>query len=101
MSREQILKLDPLIHVPARLAILSILVTIEDANFSFLKEAIGTTDGNLSVHLAKLETNGFITIQKSFQGKKPKTTCAITKKGRKAFIEYLEQMEQIISVKKT
>ncbi|MGD2246351.1 MAG: transcriptional regulator [Candidatus Aminicenantes bacterium] len=99
MSHEQILKLDPFIHVPTRLAILSVLITVEEANFTFLKEAIGTTDGNLSVHLTKLETKNFITIKKSFQGKKPQTTCAITEKGRKAFTEYLEHMEQIIRMK--
>ena len=99
MSREHIFNLDPLIHVPTRLAILSVLITVEEANFTFLKEAIGTTDGNLSVHLTKLEAHDLITIQKSFLGKKPLTTCAITQKGRKAFTEYLEQMEQILRVK--
>lgn len=100
MSHEQILKLDPLIHVPTRLAILSILITVENANFTFLKESLGTTDGNLSTHLTKLETNGFITIHKTFKGKKPLTTCAITKKGRKAFLKYLEQLEQISRMQK-
>jgi DNA-binding HxlR family transcriptional regulator len=100
MSHEQILKLDPIIHVPARLAILSILITVETANFTFLKESTGTTDGNLSTHLTKLETNGFISIKKSFKGKKPQTTCAITNKGRKAFTKYLYQLEQIIHTKK-
>lgn len=100
MSHEQILKLDPLIHVPTRLAILSILATVKNANFTFLKDALGTTDGNLSTHLTKLETNGFITIQKSFKGKKPQTICAITEKGRKAFIKYLEQLDQIIRIQK-
>jgi len=100
MSHEQILKLDPLIHVPARLAILSILIMVETANFTFLKESIGTTDGNLSTHLTKLETNGFITIKKAFKGKKPQTTCAITNKGRTAFTRYLDQLEQIIRTKK-
>ncbi len=100
MSHDNILKLDPLIHVPTRLAILSVLITAENANFTFLKEAIGTTDGNLSVHLTKLEANGLVSIKKSFEGKKPKTTCAITQKGRKAFTKYLDQMEQIIHLKK-
>lgn len=100
MSHEQIFKLDPIIHVPTRLEILSILITVENANFTFLKESTGTTDGNLSTHLTKLETNGYITIKKTFKGKKPQTTCAITEKGRKAFIRYLEQMEQIIRLQK-
>jgi DNA-binding PadR family transcriptional regulator len=100
MDREQIPKLDPIIHAPARLAILSILITVENAVFTFLKESIGTSDGNLSTHLTKLEDSGYITIKKTFKGKKPQTICAITEKGRKAFYNYLEQLERIISLKK-
>lgn len=100
MNHEQILQLDPIIHAPTRLAILSILVTVENSNFKFLKDSIGTTDGNLSTHLTKLETNHYITIQKSFIGKKPQTICAISKKGRKAFDKYLEQLEQIVHMQK-
>lgn len=100
MDHEQILQLDPLIHAPTRLAIVSILITVENANFTFLKESTGTTDGNLSTHLTKLETNGLITIQKTFKGKKPQTICAITEKGRKAFQSYLEQLEQIVRMRK-
>lgn len=96
MNHEKILQLDPVIHAPTRLAILSILVTVESANFSYLKESTGTTDGNLSTHLTKLEESGYIKIRKTFQGKKPQTICAITAKGRKAFQMYLEQLEQIV-----
>ena len=101
MDHEKILKLDPIIHAPTRLAILSILITVENANFSFLKDTIGTTDGNLSSHLSKLEANGFVTIQKTFKGKKPQTICAITEIGRIAYLKYLEQLEQIIQMQKT
>lgn len=100
MNHEKILQLDPIIHAPTRLAILSILITVENANFTFLKEAIGTTDGNLSTHLTKLETSSLIKIKKTFKGKKPQTICAITAKGRKAFENYLEQMEQIVHMQK-
>jgi DNA-binding transcriptional ArsR family regulator len=100
MSHEEILQLNPVIHAPTRLAILSLLITVENANFSFLKEATGTSDGNLSTHLTKLETSGFINIEKSFKGKKPQTICAITPKGRKAFLNYLERMEHIVGVQK-
>jgi len=100
MDQKQILKLDPIIHAPTRLAILSILITVENANFTFLKESIGTSDGNLSTHLTKLETNNLIKIQKTFKGKKPQTICAITGKGRKAFTKYLEQLEQIVQMQK-
>ena len=100
MRHEKILQLDPIIHAPTRLAILSILVTVENANFSFLKESTGTTDGNLSTHLTKLETSGYIGIKKMFKGKKPQTICRITEKGRKAFESYLEQLEQIVMTQK-
>jgi DNA-binding MarR family transcriptional regulator len=101
MDLEKILHLDPIIHAPTRLAVLSILIAAESANFTFLKESTATTDGNLSTHLTKLETSGYITIKKIFKGKKPQTICAITKKGRKAFNAYLEQLEQIIGRQNT
>jgi len=100
MKHEQILKLDPLIHAPIRLAILSILITAENANFTFLKEAIGTTDGNLSTHLTKLEERGYINIKKTFKGKKPQTMCTITDKGKVAFQSYLAQLERIVEMQK-
>ncbi len=100
MSHEKILQLDQVIHAPTRLAILSILITVENANFTFLKESIGTSDGNLSTHLTKLEEAGYIKIKKTFQGKKPQTICAITAKGRKAFQAYLDQLDQIVQMQK-
>ena len=100
MDHEKILQLDPIIHAPTRLAILSILITVESANFTFLKESTGTTDGNLSTHLTKLEEAGYISIEKSFKGKKPQTNCAITTMGRKAFEKYLDQLEQIVQMQK-
>ncbi len=96
MSRENILKLDPLVHAPKRLAILSILISAESADFSFLKKSVNASDGNLSTHLTKLEQNGYIEIQKTFIGKKPHTRCMITPKGREAFIRYLDTMEKIV-----
>ena len=100
MQHDKILQLDPIIHAPNRLAILSILISVESAKFTFLKESIGITDGNLTTHLAKLEANRLIAIKKKFVGKKPQTTCAITEKGRDAFKAYLEKLEQIISEQK-
>lgn len=100
MNPEQILKLDPIVHAPNRLAILSILISVDSANFTFLKKTIGITDGNLNTHLGKLENSGFVKIQKKFVGKKPQTLCSITAKGRAAFKKYLEQLEQIIREQK-
>ncbi|MBN1938173.1 MAG: transcriptional regulator [Candidatus Aminicenantes bacterium] len=88
--------LDPIIHAPVRLAVLSLLVEAREADFNFLKTAAGTTDGNLSVHLAKLEEAGYIRIRKSFRGKKPLTTCALTEKGRTAFLDYLKSLERYL-----
>jgi len=100
MKHEKILQLNPIIHAPTRLAILSILITVESANFTYLKESTGTTDGNLSTHLTKLEESDYVRIEKNFVGKKPQTTCAITENGRMAFKKYLEQLEQIVQMQK-
>ena len=100
MDHEQILTLDPIIHAPIRLAILTVLMNVDKANFTFLKELTETTDGNLSTHLTKLEIADYITIQKTFKGKKPHTIYVISEKGRKAFMKYLEQLEHIIRMQK-
>lgn len=100
MKHEKILSLDPIIHAPTRLAILSILITVENASFTFLKESTETSDGNLSTHLTKLEQSGYIKIVKKFVGKKPQTICSLTKTGRKAYERYLDQLEQIVQQQK-
>ncbi|MBD3373500.1 helix-turn-helix domain-containing protein [candidate division KSB1 bacterium] len=101
MNHAQILQLDPLIHAPIRLGILSILVAVESAPFSYLKDRLDTSDGNLSTHLTKLEQAGYVSIEKSFQGKRPLTTCFMTEMGRKAFETYLEQLERIVKTTKS
>jgi DNA-binding MarR family transcriptional regulator len=88
--------LDPVIHAPVRLAVLSILASAQEADFVYLKTAAGTTDGNLSVHLTKLEEAGYIVIRKSFKGRKPSTTCALTEAGRTAFLSYLKSLESYL-----
>ena len=100
MHPEKIAQLDPVIHSRIRLAVLSILISVKEADFSYLKKTIGTTDGNLSIHLSKLEKADLVTIKKSFKGKKPLTTCAITMKGKDAFSKYLKALEDIISLQK-
>jgi DNA-binding PadR family transcriptional regulator len=97
---EPFLRLDSVIHAPVRLAVLSILISVENAQFTFLKESTGTTDGNLHTHLAKLEGHGFIAIRKTFAGKKPQTLYSITETGRQAFTRYLEQLENIVKSQK-
>ncbi len=96
MSRDTV-SLDPLIHAPVRLAILSILMATEHADFTYLRDETGATEGNLSTHLTKLENAGLVKIKKTFQGKRPRTVCSITAKGRKSFEEYVNNLEKILS----
>lgn len=100
MPPEKFAELDPIIHSRIRLAVVSILISVKDADFNYLKNTIETTDGNLSANLAKLEEVGYISIKKSFRGKRPLTTCSITQRGKKAFSEYVKALETYISFKK-
>lgn len=90
------IQLDPIIHSQVRLSLLSILVTVKEADFNTLKNMTGTTDGNLSTHLSRLEEAGYVKVKKTFRGKKPLTSCSITSRGKDAFSEYLKGLEQII-----
>ena len=92
--------LDPLLHSQLRLAIISILMSVETAEFTFLKEQTSATAGNLSVQLDKLEKAGYIEIEKSFRNKRPLTTCSITKSGLKAFEAYVQNLQQYIQKSK-
>jgi DNA-binding MarR family transcriptional regulator len=88
--------LDPLLHSQLRLAVMSLLIGVEEAEFTFLREKTESTAGNLSVQLDKLEKAGYIGIEKSFKGKRPLTTCKITKVGLRAFEEYVENLRNYI-----
>jgi DNA-binding MarR family transcriptional regulator len=88
--------LDPLLHSQLRLGVMSLLISVDSAEFTFLKEKTNSTAGNLSVQLDKLSEAGYISIEKSFKGKKPLTTCKITKQGLKAFEEYVNSLKQYI-----
>lgn len=89
-------ELDPLLHSQLRLAVMSLLISLESAEFTFLKEKTNATAGNLSVQLDKLAEAGYIAITKSFKGKKPLTTCAITQKGIQAFESYVLSLKDYI-----
>jgi DNA-binding MarR family transcriptional regulator len=89
-------ELDPLLHSQLRLAVMSLLISVESAEFNFLKEKTNSTAGNLSVQLDKLAEAGYISIDKSFKGKRPLTTCKITKTGIKAFEEYVNSLKEYI-----
>jgi len=89
--------LNKVIHEPARLLIMTHLFVVTDADFVYLKRATEMTAGNLSTHLTRLEDAGFVKITKSFVRKKPKTTCKLTKKGRKAFEDYRKNILEIMA----
>jgi DNA-binding MarR family transcriptional regulator len=89
--------LDPLLHSQLRLAVMSLLIGLDEAEFTFLKDKTESTAGNLSVQLDKLEKAGYIRIEKSFRDKRPLTTCSITSSGVKAFEEYVENLKNYIS----
>lgn len=89
-------ELNPLLHSELRLAIMSILLSVESADFVFLREQTKATAGNLSVQFDKLQKAGYITIEKGFKGKMPRTTCAITQQGVEAFEEYVTALRSYI-----
>ena len=92
-------ELDPLLHSQLRLAVMSILISTEAADFVFLREKTGSTAGNLSVQIEKLREAGYIDVVKSFKGKMPCTTCRITPKGIAAFELYVAALQNYIQIK--
>jgi hypothetical protein len=88
--------LDPILHSQLRLAIISLLIGVKEAEFTYLKEHTNSTAGNLSVQLQKLKEVGYIEIEKMFKANYPQTTCKITKTGIKAFEEYVKNLKQYI-----
>lgn len=88
--------LDPLLHSQLRLAIVSLLVSLKKAEFTYLKEQTKSTAGNLSVQLQKLKEAGYIDIEKTFKDNYPQTNCNITKKGLKAFEEYVRDLKKYL-----
>jgi DNA-binding MarR family transcriptional regulator len=89
--------IDEVIHGRLRLGIMAYLSTAETTDFNALKARLQATDGNLSVHLRKLEEAGYVAIDKSFVGKKPRTAVSLTDAGRKAFIGYLDAMARLVN----
>ena len=87
---------DPLLHQTVRSKLVSLLIANDELPFKALKESLGVTDGNLSTHLSKLEKEGYVMIEKSFEGKRPKTVTKITQKGKKAFELYIDTLKKFI-----
>jgi len=94
----RVTELDRLIHEPARLLIVTILSTVESADFLFLQRETELTKGNLSAHLRKLEDAGYVKIQKTFKGKLPLTVCKLTAAGAKAVTEYRQQLQSFMDM---
>ena len=92
-------ELDPLLHSQLRLAVISILIGSEEADFVFIKEKTNATAGNLSVQIEKLREAGYICVEKAFRGKMPRTTCRITKKGIQAFEKYVAALNSYLKPK--
>ena len=88
--------LDPLLLSQQRLAIVSILISVEEADFVFLKDKTGATAGNLSTHIEKLNEAGYIDVRKFIDGKRPRTVLKITKKGIDAFDNYVKALQDYI-----
>lgn len=90
-------KLNPLLHSELRLAVMSILVGVDEAGFVYIRKQTGATAGNLSVQLDKLSEAGYIAVEKGFKGKKPCTTCRVTEAGISAFSEYVAALKDYIT----
>ena len=90
-------KLNPLLHSELRLAVMSILVGVDEADFVYIRKQTGATAGNLSVQLDKLSEAGYIAVEQGFKGKKPCTTCRVTEAGISAFSEYVAALMDYIT----
>ena len=90
--------LDPLLHSQLRLAVMSILMSVEEADFVYLREKTESTAGNLSVQIDKLARAEYITVEKGFAGRKPRTVCRVTDKGRRAFEDYVDTLRSYLNL---
>lgn len=91
-------ELDPLLHSQLRLAVMSILMSVEEADFSYLKEKTEATAGNLSVQIEKLSQAGYIDVEKGFNGRKPRTVCKVTERGKLAFEKYVKALKSYLNL---
>jgi DNA-binding MarR family transcriptional regulator len=88
--------IDTVIHAPARLRLMTLLYVVESADATFLVNQTGLTWGNLATHLRRLEDNGYVTVDKSFRGRKPHTVIALSDQGRKAFDAYRQAIREAL-----
>jgi DNA-binding MarR family transcriptional regulator len=96
VNPEPYLQLNRVIHEKGRLAIMSMLAASPELSFTELRDALDMTDGNLTTHIRALQQEGYVAVAKSFQNRRPLTTCSLTTSGRKAFAEYINLLERIV-----
>jgi len=92
--------LDPILHSQLRLAVVSILISVKEADFIYLREKTNATAGNLSVQINKLKEAGYIDVSKQFKDNYPQTTCKITHQGILAFEQYVKDLQSYLDIKK-
>ena len=92
-------ELNPLLHSQLRLAVMSILMNVDEADFVYIKNVTNSTAGNLSAQIEKLRLAGYIDVKKSFQGKKPHTSCRITPLGKEEFFIYVDTITDYLKIK--
>ena len=91
-------ELNPIIHSQLRLSIMTLLVSVEEADFNYLKEQTNATSGNISVQLDKLSSAGYIMVTKEFVGKRTRTSCRLTEEGKRAMEEYIETLKSYLNL---
>ena len=93
-------ELDPILHSQLRLAVMSLLISVKEAEFTFIREKTNSTAGNLSVQVQKLKEAGYIEVNKQFKDNYPQTTCKVTPKGIEAFEDYVKVLQEYLQVGK-
>jgi DNA-binding HxlR family transcriptional regulator len=93
---DELPELDPVIHGKLRLAVLSLLIGVEEADFSWLRQKTGSTDGNLGAQMLKLEEAGYVAMEKRFAGRKPQTLYRMTPSGREALAAYVSALKHLL-----
>ena len=96
MNPEPLLNLDRVIHEKGRMAIMSLLAASPELSFTEMRDTLNMTDGNLSVHLRTLQEAGYVAVTKTFQERRPRTTCSLTPSGKESFAKYIDLLSQIV-----
>jgi DNA-binding MarR family transcriptional regulator len=89
-------QLDDVIHSRIRLAVVAVLAAVEEADFTYLRDQVNATDGNLGAHLGRLEDAGYVTVRKKFVERKPISRYRLTREGRRAFADYVDRLERLL-----